>query len=53
MYRELARRVAVATIGFLVVFQFLGALLLSFFGLSLPIVQVTRELVIVAPAWIR
>jgi multiple antibiotic resistance protein len=51
VYRQLARRVAIATAGFLVVLEFLGSLLLSFFGISLPIVQVTGGLVIVATAW--
>ena len=51
VYRQLARRVAIATVGFLVVLEFLGSLLLSFFGISLPIVQVTGGLVIVATAW--
>jgi multiple antibiotic resistance protein len=50
-YRQLARQVAIATIGFLVVIEFLGALLLAFFGVSLPIVQVTGGLVIAATAW--
>jgi multiple antibiotic resistance protein len=51
VYRQLARRVAIATVGFLVVLEFLGSLLLGFFGISLPIVQVTGGLVIVATAW--
>lgn len=51
VYRGLARRVAVATFGFLIVIEFLGALLLSFFGLSLPVVQVAGGLVITATAW--
>lgn len=51
VYRRLALRVAIATVAFLVVLEFLGSLLLSFFGISLPIVQVTGGLVIVATAW--
>ncbi len=51
VYRRLARRIAIATIGFLIVIEFLGSLLLSFFGISLPIVQVTGGLVIAATAW--
>jgi multiple antibiotic resistance protein len=51
VYRQLARRIAVATIGFLIVIEFLGSLLLSFFGISLPVVQVTGGIVIAATAW--
>ena len=51
LYRQLARKIAVATFGFLFVIEFLGSLLLSFFGISLPIVQVTGGLVIAATAW--
>jgi multiple antibiotic resistance protein len=51
LYRQIARRVAIATVGFLVVIQFIGSLLLRFFGISLPIVQVTGGLVIAATAW--
>lgn len=51
VYRQLARRIAIATFGFLVVIQFLGSLILSFFGVSLPIVQVAGGLVIAATAW--
>ncbi len=51
VYRQLARRIAIATFGFLIVIQFLGSLILSFFGVSLPIVQVAGGLVIAATAW--
>ena len=51
VYQRLARRVAISTIGFLVAIQFLGSFLLSFFGLSLPVVQVSGGLVIAATAW--
>jgi len=51
VYRQLARKIAVATIVFLVVIEFLGSLLLSFFGVSLPVVQVTGGIVIAATAW--
>jgi multiple antibiotic resistance protein len=51
VYRQLARRIAIATIGFLIAIQFGGALLLGFFGISLPIVQVTGGIVIAATAW--
>jgi multiple antibiotic resistance protein len=51
IYRHLARRIAVATTAFLIIIQFLGSLILSFFGISLPIVQVTGGIVIAATAW--
>ena len=51
VYRRLARKVAIATIVFLLVIEFLGSLVLSFFGISLPIVQVTGGIVIAATAW--
>jgi multiple antibiotic resistance protein len=51
VYRRLARQVAIASIIFLVVIEFLGSLILSFFGISLPVVQVTGGAVIVATAW--
>ncbi len=51
VYHSLARRIAMATFFFLVVIEFLGSLLLSFFGISLPIIQLTGGLVIVATAW--
>ena len=51
VYHSLARRIAMATFFFLVVIEFLGSLLLNFFGISLPIIQLTGGLVIVATAW--
>ncbi len=51
VYRQLAGRIAIATFGFLLAIEFVGSLLLSFFGISLPIVQITGGLVIAATAW--
>src|ERR1700678_3205254 len=51
VYRQLARKIAIATIAFLVGIEFLGSLLLSFFGISLPVVQLTGGIVIAATAW--
>jgi multiple antibiotic resistance protein len=51
VYRQVARRIAIATFGFLIIIEFLGSLILKFFGVSLPIVQVTGGLVIAATAW--
>jgi multiple antibiotic resistance protein len=50
-FRQLSRQIAIATFGFLVVIEFLGSVILSFFGVSLPIVQVAGGLVIAATAW--
>jgi multiple antibiotic resistance protein len=51
VYQQLARKIAVATILFLIVIEFLGSLILSFFGISLPVVQLTGGIVITATAW--
>lgn len=51
VFRQLARKIAFATFGFLVVIEFLGSVILRFFGISLPIVQVTGGVVIAATAW--
>jgi multiple antibiotic resistance protein len=47
----LARKIAIATIVFLLVIEFLGSLILSFFGISLPVVQLTGGIIIAATAW--
>jgi len=39
VYRALARRIAINNIIFLAIFELLGAVILNFFGISLPIVQ--------------
>jgi len=51
VYRMLARRIAINTALFLGVIDMAGAALLRFFGISLPIVQVSGGLVIAAIAW--
>lgn len=51
VYKNLARKITIASIVFLIVIEFLGSLILSFFGISLPVVQVTGGAVIVATAW--
>ena len=51
VYRDLARKIAIATMAFLIVIEFLGSLILSFFGISLPVVQVTGGIIIAATAW--
>jgi len=51
VYRSLARRIAINTILFFAVIELLGSALLSFFGISLPIVQVSGGLVLAAMGW--
>jgi multiple antibiotic resistance protein len=50
-YRSLARHVAITTFAFLLLTEYLGSLLLRFFGLTLPIVQIAGGLVMSASAW--
>jgi multiple antibiotic resistance protein len=49
--RSLARRVAINNIIFLGVFELLGAAILKFFGISLPIVQLSGGMVVAAMGW--
>ena len=51
VYQHLAKRIAVATFFFLVIVEVSGSVFLSFFGISLPIVQVAGGIVIAATAW--
>lgn len=51
VYRELARKVAIRTAIFFVVVELVGAALLNFFGISLPVVQVAGGLVLAAMGW--
>jgi multiple antibiotic resistance protein len=51
VYHSLARRIAINTLLFLTVIDLVGSALLRFFGISLPIVQVSGGLVIAAIAW--
>jgi multiple antibiotic resistance protein len=51
IYRSLARRIAINTILFFAVIELLGSALLSFFGISLPIVQVSGGFVLAAMGW--
>ena len=46
VYRSLARRIAINNIIFLAVIEVLGATILKFFGISLPIVQLAGGIVI-------
>lgn len=51
LYRSLARRIAVNNIIFLAIIELLGATILNFFGISLPIVQLSGGIVIAAMGW--
>jgi multiple antibiotic resistance protein len=50
-YRILARKIAINNVIFLVVIELLGSVILHFFGISLPIVQVSGGIVIAAIGW--
>jgi multiple antibiotic resistance protein len=51
VYRSLARKIAINNIIFLAVIELLGSAILSFFGISLPIVQVSGGIVIAGIGW--
>ena len=51
VYRSLARRIASNNVIFLVIIELLGATILRFFGISLPIVQFSGGIVIAAMGW--
>jgi multiple antibiotic resistance protein len=50
-FRDLARRIAISSTLFLLVFELLGTGLLEFFGISLPVVQVAGGLVLASMGW--
>jgi len=51
VYRALARKIAMNNVIFLAVVELLGSAILNFFGISLPIVQVSGGIVISAIGW--
>jgi len=51
IFRQLARKVAMSTILFLLIVELSGAALLTFFGISLPVVQFAGGLVVAAMGW--
>jgi multiple antibiotic resistance protein len=51
VYRRLARRVAVNTTVFLLLIEIGGAAIMKFFGISLPVMQVSGGLVLAAMGW--
>jgi multiple antibiotic resistance protein len=50
-YRALARRIAINTVIFFAVIELIGSTLLAFFGISLPIMQVSGGIVIAMIGW--
>jgi multiple antibiotic resistance protein len=51
VYRTLAWKIAISTTIFLVVIELLGTVVLKFFGISLPVMQVSGGLVLAAMGW--
>lgn len=51
VYRALARRIAINTVIFLAVIELIGSSLLQFFGISLPIMQLSGGIVIAMIGW--
>lgn len=51
VFRNLARRVAFSTALFLLVVELIGASILAFFGISLPVVQLAGGFVLAAMGW--
>ena len=51
VFRNLARRIAISMTLFMLVVELLGAGLLNFFGISLPVVQVAGGLVLASMGW--
>jgi multiple antibiotic resistance protein len=51
VYRTLAKRIAINTTLFLVVIEVAGTAMLKFFGISLPVMQVTGGLVLATMGW--
>lgn len=51
VYRDLARQVAIRATVFFLVVELVGTALLTFFGISLPVVQVAGGLVLASMGW--
>ena len=51
MYRTLARKVAICTTFFLLTIELIGTATLKFFGISLPVMQVSGGLVLAVMGW--
>jgi len=51
VYRSLARKIAISTTIFLIATEAVGTVVLRFFGISLPVVQVSGGLALAAMGW--
>jgi multiple antibiotic resistance protein len=51
MYKSLARQIAINMVVFFAVIELIGSYVLSFFGISLPIVQLAGGVVVAAIGW--
>jgi multiple antibiotic resistance protein len=51
VYRRLARRIAVDNVLFLLIIEILGSAILRFFGISIPIVEISGGIVISGLGW--
>ena len=51
VYRALAKKIAISTTLFLLTIELIGATILNFFGISLPVMQVSGGLVLAAMGW--
>ena len=51
IYRTLARKIAISTTVFLLTIELVGTAMLRFFGISLPVMQVSGGLVLAAMGW--
>jgi multiple antibiotic resistance protein len=51
VYRILARKIAISTTLFLLAIELIGTAVLKFFGISLPVMQVSGGLVLAAMGW--
>lgn len=51
VYKRLARKIAWLTLLFLIVVDLVGSLVLAFFGISLPVIQVAGGLVLASMGW--
>jgi multiple antibiotic resistance protein len=51
VFRSLARRIAINNVIFLAIIEVLGSAILNFFGISLPIVQLSGGMVVAAMGW--
>ena len=51
VYKRLARKISFLTVLFLLIIDFVGSFVLSFFGVSMPVVEVAGGLVIASIGW--